>query len=306
MPLAGAYAIASGGQSNAPPERLGDIAALAVLAAWRPTQGVYRFDPTVAEAIRDTPITGEIPTEILHRLPEWCVYIETPGTEYLGASSPGFFALLECDAKDGREELRLSIDTRDSLSTAMPIYLNRGGLAEGIEAAQVEAARQAGLYEAFAPDDAASLTAIMSIPPDMIAAEMTPRINLLLYLCCTNAEMLDRKTGRLRPTKPLPQKTKDGMRMFAAQKPVAWDIGYRLGAAIRHAQEVEPRRPGDGTHASPRPHIRRAHWHSFWTGAKAKVGQMPADRKLLLKWLPPMPVNIDAEAQPIPTLHPVR
>ena len=31
-----------------------------------------------------------------------------------------------------------------------------------------------------------------------------------------------------------------------------------------------------GTHASPRPHIRRAHWHSFWVGKKdqpdAEVG----------------------------------
>ena len=33
----------------------------------------------VYDAVRDTPVEGDIPCEVLHRLPEWCVYVETPG-----------------------------------------------------------------------------------------------------------------------------------------------------------------------------------------------------------------------------------
>ena len=51
--------------------------------------------------------------------------------------------------------------------------------------------------------------------------------------------------------------------------------------------EHEPAEP-TGTHASPRPHIRRAHWHSFWVGKK----DQPDARSVTLKWLPPIPVNV--------------
>ena len=43
-----------------------------------------------------------------------------------------------------------------------------------------------------------------------------------------------------------------------------------------------------GTHASPRPHVRRAHWHSYWVGQK----DQPEARSVVLKWLPPIPVNV--------------
>lgn len=305
MPLAGAFAIASGGLDDAPPEKLGAIAALAALTAWRPTQGIYRFDATVAAAVQDTPINGELPTEILHHLPEWCVYIETPEAEYLDAPSPGFFAYLEHDANDGHEELRIAVDVGSGqMSTALPVYLDRGGLAAGIEVAVQEAARQAKLLypQGLGP----TAEAILACPSSITVDALIPRINLVLYLCSTNAEMRQRDTGRLRPAKPTLTKTKDGMRMFPAEKPAAWDVGFRLGAAIRHAREQEHRKPGDGTHASPRPHIRRAHWHAFWTGPKAKVGQQAPERKLVLKWLPPMAVNVEEEMEPIPTIHPVQ
>jgi hypothetical protein len=298
MPLAGSYAIASGGRDDAPPEKLGEIAALGALAAWRPTQGIYRFDPTVASAIMDTPLTGELPSEILQRIPEWCVYVETPGLTYLDAPSYGFFAYLEHDANDKREELRLAIDLGTKLATALPVHLG-GNLIAGIASATREAVRQAERHQV-----GADARTIMSLPAEKIAASLEPRINLLLYLCSTNAEMRDRKSGRLRPTKPLLTKTKDGLRMFAAERPAAWEVGYRLGAAIRHAQEAAPKRPGDGTHASPRPHIRRAHWHSFWAGPKAKVGvARTEERKLILHWLPPTPVAVAEDAEVIPTAH---
>ncbi len=81
--------------------------------------------------------------------------------------------------------------------------------------------------------------------------------------------------------------------------PTTWEVAYRLGArlraAIREVDDVEP-----GTHASPRAHIRRAHWHSIWTG--------PIDsnqRKIVLKWLPPIPVNVDDDEELPAVIRPV-
>jgi hypothetical protein len=73
LPLAGAHAIVSRGRRLPPGEPIRHVGVLGALAAWRVTQGIYRFDPTVLDALWETPVTGDIPTEVLFHLPEWCV-----------------------------------------------------------------------------------------------------------------------------------------------------------------------------------------------------------------------------------------
>lgn len=41
-----------------------------------------------------------------------------------------------------------------------------------------------------------------------------------------------------------------------------------------------------------RPHMRRAHWHHFWTGKKGE------ERKLILKWIAPSFINTELGEQP--------
>jgi len=71
LPLQAVYAIVSGGEGRrVPVERIHHVAILGVLASWRVTQGIYRFDPAVAEAVAGTPLSGELPAQLLYRLPE--------------------------------------------------------------------------------------------------------------------------------------------------------------------------------------------------------------------------------------------
>lgn len=298
-PVSGAYAIASGGGDNRVPiERMGAVASLACLGAWRPAQGIYRFDATVLEALWDTPVTGEIPGEVLHAIPEWCVYVETPGRTWATRPMFGFFAFLESDAGGGREELRLVVDDGDRLTGALPIHLG-AGLEAGLRRAHAEALRQIEL-RGEAPE---SIGRLLDEQGAEIMRDIAPLVSAVLYLCSQNGEI----AGRGKPCRPRATRTKRGDRLFPPDQPRVWECGYRIGAAIRAAQEQERRPAGDGTHASPRPHIRRAHWHSFWTGPKAKVGATrETDRKLVLRWLPPIAVNVSEEAEVVPTVHPVR
>src|SRR5690554_2641055 len=83
-PIAAGIAIASHGTAT---ERLSswplterarmgrEAVILTALAAWRMTKGVYAFDPDLLDALWDTPVTGEIPGDLLTRLPEWCVFV---------------------------------------------------------------------------------------------------------------------------------------------------------------------------------------------------------------------------------------
>ena len=282
-PLAGAYAIVSGGGDHrVPMQQIGDVARLAALAAWRPTQGIYRFDDDLRASLLDTPLTGDLPCETLRRLPEWCVYVETPGRQWAGQPLHGFFAHIEVDANTGREELRLLLDWEDDL-IPLPIHLGPWPLSEAV-------ARAVDLSRVHAASAGAQI-------PVAVQKEMGetagPLVSLLLYLCADEAEIGD---GTSRPALPKEKRIKGHARLFSPVAPAIWEVGARLGAALRRAQ-TRSQSDGDGTHARPRAHIRRAHWHTFLAGAGR------SDRRI--KWLPPIPVNVrDLDELPT-TIHPV-
>ena len=280
LPLAATYAIVSKGNTIRSPNQARNIGILGALAAWRVTKGIYRFDPTTFDALWTTPVTGDIPTEVLFHLPEWCVYIPTPDQTWQGGTLNGFFAHLEYDMNDRRTELRLVLDVTGAAGDdliVMPIHLGKGGVAGGVEAMLKEAAR-------LFPASVQSPDGVL----EQLTSDVAPLVSLVLYLCSQASEIKETGGGKRLPTRPTPQRTKKGMRIFAPDQLSQWEVGYRLGAALRQAlSEHEPSEP-TGTHASPRPHIRRAHWHSFWVGKK----DQPNARSVTLKWLPPIPVNV--------------
>ena len=62
---------------------------------WRCSKGIYRFAPEIYQALISQPLTGDLPMECLHHLPEWAVYIETPGLSYERHPMEGFIAHLD-------------------------------------------------------------------------------------------------------------------------------------------------------------------------------------------------------------------
>jgi hypothetical protein len=294
MPVAGAYAIVSGGRDLMPGEhdKVIDVSIVAALAAWRMTRGIYRFDETIFNALWDTPIDSTIPVDVLYRLPEWCVYIETPSQINTAFAMRGFFAYLEEDANTGAEELRIIVDANAGLLPFF-VHLTRGTILEGIEASLIEARHQA-------QKQGAQFNVPIAQHAKEQAAILAPMVSLLLYLCSVNSEVRDAKGTDRQPRYPSATKTKHGKKLLPAQSPTSWEVGFRMGAAIRHAQEQERSEAQGGGHASPRPHIRRAHFHSFWTGKRDSD-----ERKITLKWLPPIAVNVDDDELPA-VIHKVK
>jgi len=63
-----------------------------------------------------------------------------------------------------------------------------------------------------------------------------------------------------------------------------YEAGFRFGAEIRaYERYMSERKPHQG--GTVRPHVRRAHWHHYWTGPR------DGERKLVLKWVPQSLVN---------------
>lgn len=294
LPMAASYAVVSGGGPlRVSPGRAGDVARVAALSAWRMTQGIYRFDPAVFDAVRDTPVVGDIPADVLYRLPEWCVYIETPGMQAFGGALHGCWVHLESDANDGRAELRLLLDSDAGLHP-IPLHLGRWPLAESLGRMQAEAVRH-GFGRVLSAQVPGGV-----LPPDAAAEAMRPVVepivSLVLYLCSQAGEIGD---GVRRPGNPEPKRTKRGWRMFQADRPTTWDVGLRLGAALRRAYQAEQTGATGpaAEHAGPRPHIRRAHWHGYWSGPREGA------RRYDLRWLPPIAVAMgDAGPDSMPAV----
>lgn len=289
LPLAAAYSIvcADAGMLTLPLHLVSDVAWLGALAAWRVTQGIYRFDPAVYDAVRQTAASGDIPCEVLYQLPEWCVYIETPDMNWGGDALHGVWAHLEWDANSERTELRLLADLDCGL---VPFILNLGAwsLSEAIARAFGEARHNLGSVPGIAfsgeldklADARSSLHAVVE-----------PILSLLLYLCSQAGEIGD---GKRRPLNRVPLRIQRGTRLFAPARPTMWNVGVRMGAALRRSVQAQEAGIGGG-HTGPRAHIRRAHWHGFRSGPTRRSDgtEIPtAERKFDLRWLPPIPVNV--------------
>lgn len=251
---------------------------------WRVTQGIYRFDESLYSELIHTQSSGELPADVLIRLPEWCVYLEAPGLTYHAVVSGavpihGVWARIDLD-KNNEPLLVLTLDT-DHSTAAMPVTLHlqlsdsvEQSICASLNAYRNEHARQNVVKET--------------------ASWVHPIINLLLYLCS------EADYAGPAPRNPIPTKTKHGYRLFAPHGATTWNVGVRMGAALRAAYAAQAQSEGDHVRHL-RPHIRRAHWHGFRSGPRFAPDGEPiptASRRFELRWLPPVPVNIDQEELP--------
>jgi hypothetical protein len=302
LPLAGAWAIVSGGKPLAL-EEVHHVAAVGALAAWRASQGVYLFHGELADSLWRMPVDGRLPCELFEHLPEWCPYIlfDVP-RDVMGFRAHGFWVHLEHDTHDGNQELRLLLDTsdrrvptesgrpgRETLLVPFPLHMG-GTLADAIKSSQARARQQAAAHNV---DPKRNRFLEDMVTPEAVA----PLVSTVLYLCAQNAEV--RGPSYWPPPQPELTKTKRGPRLFPPSAPTTWEVGYRIGAAIgdARARAAAGERSAE-LRAGPRPHIRRAHWHLYWTGPR-DAAQTPR-----LHWLAPMPIN--AAAGPlVATVRPV-
>lgn len=249
-----------------------DIAKLHAYASWNTQKIILDVDETL---LSELDFDGEIRQEILYQLPFYCPYIALPKDNDLGID--GFFCWLEYDADSHGHELRI-MDCIDG--KFYPYY------------ASIDPSRT--MEDATLSDIERDVFAKI-VPPFLAkrsnAKFVTDRVKkhlpIIMYIVSQDRDMVERETDQRRKKKP--QKAASGPRIY--------DVGAKIGGAIRHYQSQEANHQG----GTVRPHIRRAHWHSYWVGPKA------TQQKLIVKWLPPIPVGMGEENETErPTIRPVK
>jgi hypothetical protein len=248
---------------------------LAAIGAWRYTQGIYRFDSEVYEALTRTSIDKEMPSDVFLRLPEWSVHIESPGQKFVGHAVHGFWAHLEADTPHGGPELRFLFDSENGL---IPFIFRLGNwsVADSLKREANDTVGKWLLKKLKIP------TSLIEMAAEAGAAELQPFLSLVLYLCSEEPEIGDRTQPG--PVRPQPKRVKGDSKLFAPSNPKIFQVGSLTGEHLRRARG---NRTGENTGKTVRPHIRRAHWHGYW------IGPRDGERQFKFNWLPPTVVAGD-------------
>lgn len=268
-----------------------DAQCIAALAPWRYSKEVFVMDEGMQELLFEQADDLKMDPEALLHLPYQSSYIQfAENTTFGGVTYDGVFVHLEYDPNTHERELRLLYMKEGGRTIGVPIHIDAGTIEDSIRVASEEAYKNI-------PDDRPELRRALFEETEsrrQTALFYKQTLQLVLYLCAQNAEI----TPNSEQTFYMQRSPVIKDRYAEIRK---WNVGVRIGNAVRSYRKVAmTHEKRGGTHASPRPHMRRGHWHNFWIGAKSD----PAARKLVLKWVAPTFVNVSAEETPV-TLHPV-
>lgn len=264
------------------------------LATWRQTRTIYRLDPDLFAALLDTDLRDKLPAQAFQRLPEWGVYVTFPPiTNEMSGDVHGMFAWLNYDLTVNRPELHLLADHGDGQLLPITLYLDRPTIGESL--LDMTASMLANLVEPTGLHDirtggdpavvqvwrdrAEQARGELMVNPVAAMEGLRPvvdaMLSALLYLCADEPDIID-------PDEPPETAAWTPRPPYGSTRVKLWEVGYRVGSTIRAGADRDRNAP-TARHAGPRPHVRRAHWHHYWTGPR----NQPDERKLVLRWVHP-------------------
>lgn len=240
---------------------------------WCKYRQIYKFDTEFFSFLTEETSSENVVSDIfLHRLPFPCFFVENKivicGTEYAG------FYVLKRKSPEGGLELFLQFcqtdEERNFLYVAIP-------LREGETKTVSELLKERYNYIPTIPDQPHKREEFVEMG--------NKAISVLAYLCTEKPDIIKIRSGA----------QSSGNKGKAAKKKDVINIGqvgYKLARTIRESRvryvyegEISHNGRGKGTPKSA--HMRKAHYHSFWTGKRDD----PEGRKLTVRLMSPIFVN---------------
>lgn len=258
------------------------------LAVWRLDKEVYQFSEELEDMLFEQSKSDDmdIPGNVLEYLPYRAFYVRFSSPQVDGnVKFDGFFVHYEWDIQRGGELCIRFLFLTDGLDVSgSEIKLCARTLAENFVIFSRLVEKNVEKFNNKENDiRKPSKFNYINASKDMIKKAL----ELTLYICAQNADITaSPKQATYRP--------KNGKIMDRYAEVRTWDVGVRIGAKVRlaHGNSRSSRESSHGSHASPRTHMRRGHWHHYWTGPR------DGDRKLILKWTAPMLIGGVGENSP--------
>lgn len=289
-------------------------AELTGLFIWRKDKVIYRFDHDLAVALavqaKAMSFDSILPIDLMMHLPHDCLYLQTDFVK----GADGFFVWIEHDAPRDEYELRMQIVSNDFTRT-IPLYLHLSEptLGECVQASVDEAVYQRSRI--IATDLTADERNVLARQDAAAGGDMTEvirqsavhdrqlwqmfAIQLLLYVLADNSDKQpDEQQSKIFRPRKSGSKIKDKHSEIQIE-----NVGVRIGATLRRSSRSvsPPSEKSEPTGNKRRPHMRRGHWHHYWTGARDST-----DRKLKLNWIAPTMIHPEEGKMDEVVIHPVK
>ena len=257
-----------------------NIASLFHLAAWRRYKQIYSFDADFVNVLVDSATDELIPCEALKAVPYPSFYVEINGESNIGKGIIGFFVSFDIVGQDLMLDLMAICD--DHTITSTPIIIND------------KMTIQDSFKEIKRLCQGTDAERVSNKNIKILSDFATKAIQLVLYICAVNADIIENESQKTYKRKPSNYKLEKDI----ARECAKWDVGYRIGNVIRmqHSNDsdyAEREYTQNHKHTPKRPHVRRGHFHHFWKGSSLK-----GTKELILKWIPPQFINANLDELP--------
>lgn len=259
--------------------------------AFDQAKAIFKFDPTVSHALWESEM-DTVHGSVFRRIPYFGLYIDLrPLAIYnqVAENLDGVFVNLAITPRPDLIDEEAEVDEKGlrKIPGAEALSLLYVGDGE-VGAYPLILPLDVAVADVFTHEGLGGFESLDSHSQNEEDRELVSRtLSLLAYICSSEPDM-----RRVHRTKGSGKKRKkdNGKK---SSRPRVYECGYRLGKNLRGVMSSSGHAKG-----TKRPHIRRAHWHTYWTGPRNSPNRIAS-----VKWIPPTVVAGKAKDIKAVTLH---
>jgi hypothetical protein len=248
---------------------------LSAVSAWNFTRQVYNISTELFFELVKTPYKEVVPFEVFNKFPNYGIYIRLLSPVQLQGSYDsvlmGFWCSMGYALRGG--------DFKNILVVRHIFHASGKTEADPVNIALVKGKT---IAESFKETFKYHCGHVGEDEEKAVVDLNCRLLNVILYICSSNCEIMDASPNVTRhPFKLMYGKKKKGVfQLLPPLRPKVLELGKSVSASLQEFGRLSK------SSTSPiRPHVRRAHWHGFWTGPRS------GERDYILKWIPPILVG---------------
>ena len=261
-------------------KRLATSLTLLMIAVWRKNKQIFCFDKEILKDFCNQEINFDMSPELFEQLPYPCIYIDVDGI----SGVEGFW-VMKCSDDLGNKSLCINFVVSDAFMSLILLTVNGASTINDIIKNFFDSQREIKMKK----------------KKNIMRERLKLALQCLLYICAANAEIEEDPIQKKRYRAPSSEQfIKDKVREVKK-----WNCGKKESKIIYSDFGSYPRIVTDmkenhirNVKSSPkRCHVRRSHWHHYWTGS-SKDGT----RKMELRWISAMTIHKEEYEEESPNL----
>ena len=268
---------------------------ICALAPWRRSKEIYVMSEELENLLYEQD-DAEIPSEVLLKMPYQCFYVKTNNLYFEKDKADGFFAFLDYDTFTHNSSLEFLFVMENGKIEGLNIRIDQNNIEDSLRKSVDDLKKsKSKLLEDERLQKILDNDFFINGFIDYVRKPLTNALQLVLYILAENADIKEHEERA-------PRRSQDTIR-DTYKEIHKWDVGVKIAQSIRK-NSVRREDGGDKSdkeakliaRSHKRPHMRRGHWHHYWTGPRK------GERKIILRWIPPTFIGSRSEDIPV-TLH---